>query len=64
MTLAEAIEALDGPIDQSEPEAATSAVLEAWSRAVQAARAVLEDVTIEDLCQRQRQMTQALNYHI
>jgi DNA-binding IscR family transcriptional regulator len=64
MTLAEAIEALDGPIVQSEPDEANSAVLEAWSKAVKAAHDVLAAVTIEDLCQRQRQLSQALNYVI
>ncbi len=74
ITLSQAIEVLEGPLAQTEcgPVETRSrcglanacAVQEAWSRATRAAIDVLDSITIEDLCQRQREMRRALSYHI
>ena len=72
LTLTEVIEALEGPLTEpSSPDlfaggAASSAfvIAEAWARATSAAREVLDSITIEDLCQRQRDLAAALTYHI
>lgn len=74
ITLAQALEILDGPLGQMEcgPLEAKSrcglanacAVQEAWARATRAAIDILDSITIEDLCQRQREMRQVLSYHI
>lgn len=74
ITLAQALEALEGPLGQTEcglhdsrarcGMVAACAIQETWSRAAQAALGVLQSVTIEDLSRRQREMTRTLSFHI
>jgi len=74
ITLAEAIETLEGPLGQTECATQETrshcfaanfcAIQEAWKKATQAAIDVLSSITIEDICRRQRELSRALTYQI
>lgn len=74
ISLAEALEALEGPLGQAEcgphesksrcAQANACAIQEAWCRATRAALDILASITIEDVCRRQRELARALTYHI
>lgn len=60
ITMAEALEALEGPFAESDPM--PSVIQAAWTEAMQAALNVLRSISLEELCQRQK--TPAPMYYI